>query len=144
MNKNKSNKKNYTEEEIFALLGINIQEKTDNNKIETRQKNYTINNESKMNNNDKNKITKKEYNKTKNEKMDICELDDDNLLIEKNKVKETNVNEKDTDKNNVNIMKKVRLEFIIISLLSFIINVNKLVNNFFSFIPHFIFPNEVI
>ena len=109
MNKNKSNKKNYTEEEIFALLGINIQEKTDHNKIETRQKNYTINNESKMNNNDKNKITKKEYNKNKNEKMDICELDDDNLLIEKNKVKETNVNEKDTDKNNVNIMKKVRL-----------------------------------
>ena len=62
-----------------------------------------------MNNNDKNKITKEEYNKNKNEKMDICELDDDNLLIAKNKVKETNVNEKDTDKNNVNIMKKVRL-----------------------------------
>ena len=106
MNKNKSKKKKYTEEEIFALLGINIQEKTDNNKIETRQKNYTINNESKKNNNDKNKITKKEYNKNKNEKIDICERDDETLLIAKNKVKETNANEKDTDKNYVNIMKK--------------------------------------
>ena len=103
------NQKKIYRKEIFELLGINTQEKTDNNKIKNPQKLSSIKNISKIYNNDKS-ITNYKIKKNENAKKVKSKQNDDHLSNTKNKIliknKEINFKENLIEKNNDNNMKK--------------------------------------